>query len=338
MGIHPDAARLNAMRIQDAGQVHRGHGLTVVPCAPGPRLARIEEVQQDRSGTAMLVFVGEDVADVREQMQETSLGCILTQDPEPRISSVFRHLAADEVGTMEEGFQQVLLARSEVGRELVTPEGEGFMQGAGVLHSPAAEPGQQGRGLCAGLRGIETIEGLIGLWGMQDDRDGEAVYGRGKDRHAGEGLGAEDVGEIGCGLAARSISAALRGATDQQAADLLVRAAEDGLTFIKQDGGAGAQDSPGESDGSRAGCIPGVVADQAEQFQAKGLTALLFPRTYIEIGRGAKGRIAVSVDRPDAEQAKLVRSGAEIFLEESPEAKEHLVCGFSARGGRCGYF
>src|SRR5437764_11029975 len=119
------------MRIQDERQIHRVHGPAVVPCAPGPGLVRIEVIQQDRSGTAMLVFVGKDVADVREQMQETSPGGILAQDPEQRISDVFRRLSADKIGAMKERLQQVLLAWSQVGRELVTGKRDSFMQGLG---------------------------------------------------------------------------------------------------------------------------------------------------------------------------------------------------------------
>src|SRR5881227_808783 len=129
LAIHTDSTRLNVVRIEDAGQVHRSHGPAVVPGAPRPGLVRIEAVQKNESGTAMLVLVNELVADIREQMHEASLGCILAQDPEQRISDVFRRLAADEVSTMEEGFHQVLLARSQVGRELVTGEGDGIMQG-----------------------------------------------------------------------------------------------------------------------------------------------------------------------------------------------------------------
>jgi len=153
LAIHTDSTRLNVIRTEDASQVQGRHGVTIVPGAPSPGLVRIQVIQQNESGTVMLVLVNEQVADIREQMHEASLGCVLAQDPEQRIADMFGRLAADEIGTMEEGFHQVLLAWSQVGRELVAGEGDGFMQGAGVLHDPTAEPGQQGRGLGAGLRG-----------------------------------------------------------------------------------------------------------------------------------------------------------------------------------------
>jgi len=180
---------------------------------------------------------------------------------------------------------------------------------------------------------METAEGLAGGGGMQDDRDGAVVHSGWKDGHASEGLGAEDVGQIRCALAAKSVSAAFSGTADQQAANLLVRAAEDGLAFVEQDSGVGGHDRPGQSAGVDAGCVPGVVADHVEQFQAEGLSGLLFPRTNIEIRRGAKGDIAVSMDGPDGEQAELLRSGIEVFLEESPQAEEHLISRAAAGRG-----
>ena len=83
---------------------------------------------------------------------------------------------------------------------------------------------------------------------------------------------------------------------------------------------------------------PGMVTEQAQELEAEGLAGLLFTRTYIEIRRDAKGRIAMSMDCPDGEQAELLRSGAEVFLEKGPQAKEHLLSRAAAGGGLNGSF
>ena len=141
-----------------------------------------------------MVFEAE--ADLAEELNVsgTLLLSGVVEDVEQSLASTGGVVATDQVGEMEQGFDQVLAAPGEALGKILALVGWFGLKSGDIFSGPGLERGQERLGLL--LRGgeVEALDvGLLGLvQRLKEDGNGAVGERLGQRAERGEGLGRED--------------------------------------------------------------------------------------------------------------------------------------------------